>query len=111
MKAGTYYIGDPCYVFDEHWTEVLKLTDYFRKDELYGHEIASGFVQSDGVYWDNEGNPYFVDSGTIAILPVKLLDIDSTRDAELGNTFTFWEDFDVKIKEGVFEFGNIKIEA
>ena len=73
MEAGRYYVGDLCYVFNqEDWDEVCALT-------IKGNECLSGEFEmkdgrkfamyntkyGDGVYRDQYGNKFAVDSGTI----------------------------------------------
>lgn len=73
MKAGLYYIGDLCYVFNqEDWDEVCSLTiegnrclegEFEMKD---GRKFAMYNTRyGDGEYYDQFGNRYSVDSGTI----------------------------------------------
>lgn len=73
MKAGLYYIGDLCYVFNqEDWDEVCALTiegsrclegEFEMKD---GRKFAMYNTRyGDGEYYDQFGNRYSVDSGTI----------------------------------------------
>ena len=79
MPAGNYYIGDLCYVFnDADWDEICSLT-------IKGHECLSGEFQmkdgrrfamystkfGDGLYRDQFGNKYGVDSGTIGCVLVE----------------------------------------
>lgn len=76
MPAGSYYVGDLCYVMDdEEWREVCKLT-------IVGNECIEGeftlpdgrrFAMygtkwGDGEYYDYTGNAYSVDSGTIGCI-------------------------------------------
>lgn len=83
MEAGTYYIGDLCYVFSsEDWDEVCALTikdgeclsgEFELKD---GRKFAMYNTKyGDGTYRDQFGNEYSVDSGTIGCVRWK----DTTR--------------------------------
>ena len=78
MKAGLYYIGDLCYVLDnKDWDEVCELT-------INGHQCLGGEFEfkdgrrfaiyntkfGDGVYHDQFGNKYCVDSGSIGCIKV-----------------------------------------
>ncbi len=75
IPAGQYYIGDPCYaVKREDWDYLLKQTSCF--DREIGMLPDGGLVlaypteDGDGLYDDNEGNVYPVDSGLIGLVPV-----------------------------------------
>jgi hypothetical protein len=79
MPAGTYYIGDPCYLFngptgDEWWN---KLCDLMFRPMYHGLlEVDRITVWSDstnfgdGSYSSNKDREYFVDSGTIGIVRI-----------------------------------------
>jgi hypothetical protein len=122
MAKGTYYIGDPGYVFDKSWTKVLDLTDDFEKnDGVFTIDGETGYAGStaygDGTYIDNHRRRYFVDSGLLSILPVSFLDIDEVFTRESVKKFrgahliTFKEDFVCDIDDGVFTFGDIVIDT
>lgn len=120
FKAGKYYIGDPCYIFDQSWNQVLDETDFFNKEpqELFGDQICCGSTAyGDGEYKDNLGNSYYVDAGLIGILPVSLLLIDlkyteeQVIQEEGMHIHEFKEDFEVEIDHGIFHFGSIVINT
>ena len=68
MKAGTYWIGDLCYVMHDEWDEVCNIT-------ISGHSVKDGEFKladgrefatyctayGDGMYSDQDGNVYGVD--------------------------------------------------
>ena len=99
MPAGTYYIGDLCYVLNDRWDEVcdLVLADHFCRDGIFTLKDGTRFAMfttkyGDGEYLDQDGNSYTVDSGSIGC--VMLMDIsESERDLakmqKLGNIMTF----------------------
>ena len=73
----TYYIGDLCYVMHDVWDEVCELT--FPEGTITSFEgqfqLADGrkflmfdTLYGDGEYFDNLGNTYPVDSGTIGAI-------------------------------------------
>ena len=121
FKAGTYYIGDPCYIFDKSWGKVLDIARYFESENvvnLFGFDcLAGSTAYGDGTYFDNFGKDYCVDAGLIDILPVELLDIDKCytkeqiENEEGMHIVTFESDFDVWISNGHFYFGNIDINT
>ncbi len=120
FSAGRYYIGDLCYVIKEdNWDELLKQSGClgldFKSDQWFGifkdfKLYAGGTAHGDGVYRDNKGNEYAVDSGTLGIISADWLD-DENDANELGNIIEFAEDFEVSMHNGVFEFGNIIIDT
>ena len=75
MKAGTYYVGDLCYVMHEDWDEVCALTingnraiggEFNLKD---GRRFAIyNTMYGDGSYNDQFGGEYWVDSGSIGCI-------------------------------------------
>ena len=116
LPKGKYYIGDPCYIFDESWSSILEQTDFFRNDNpIFG--ISNFFVHStywgDGTFNDTKGNNFAVDSGLIGILPYELLSIDKVLDEK--DTYFLIKEFDssfaVSYDEGVFIFGDIYIDT
>lgn len=119
MKAGTYYVGDPCYIFDKSWDEIITNNDYFseRKEyNLYGYQCWVGqTAYGDGCYADNEGNEYAVDAGIIGVLPVELINLDKCTSLEdINNSpymhiIEFTEDFCVDYDNGTFYIGDFRI--
>lgn len=68
MPAGRYWVGDLCYVLDDVWDEVWRLCDGV-------HTLADGrrvaifsTVHGDGIYDDDDGNEYAVDSGSLGCI-------------------------------------------
>jgi len=85
VPPGSYYLGDPCYsVPDGDWDELLSSCDYFRASpvgKVRGFEVLSfSTAYGDGVYKDQHGNAYSVDSGMIGLVPVELCDGESLYD-------------------------------
>lgn len=123
FKKGTYYVGDPCYLFDKSWGDVLNETNFFywpHNGELKfrGKVVAAGSTAyGDGTYQDGEGREYWVDSGMIGILPISLEKIDNKfREGKPfkeggAHVIKFTTDFDVEISDGIFTFGNIVINT
>ena len=59
MPAGTYYIGDPCYIFEKSWDKVLNETNYLQNDTLFGKPVCiDSTAYGDGLYTDNFGQDY-----------------------------------------------------
>ena len=126
MPAGSYYIGDLCYVMtDEEWDEVCSLTivnnqciegEFTMKD---GRRFAMyGTRWGDGEYYDYTGNAYSVDSGTIGCIKFSDIRAKKYEDIEsLGVLHEFSTDFVTGGGRGDFEwsgviqFGRIAIET
>ena len=114
LPAGEYYIGDLCYLFKEHddWLEFidkyLKGTEdpynqEYKSEKYFSHNTEYG----DGIYFDQFGNEYPVDSGSIGALPKELA--TKTDDGCLLKTFD--DDFECSFEDGTFYFGEIEIET
>jgi hypothetical protein len=127
FKAGTYYIGDPCYVIqdkDENWDQFLK-NYYNHKSEFKGFSIlVDETAYGDGSYRDNvNGVQHLVDSGLLSVMPIELIKQETKKsDEELLLTnehsdtrgysvITFEEDFDATMYMGVLVVGHIVIDT
>ena len=119
LPAGTYYIGDPCYIFEKSWMELLNATDYL-SDGLFTFRGFTGFASNtmygDGLYHGSPMGRIPVDAGLIGCLPVEMLEIDQKVTAEeivadeIGIIVTFEKPFVVdRDDDGTFQFGNIHI--
>ena len=102
MPAGTYYIGDLCYVMHDEWTEVCSLT-------INEHTILDGeFQLKDGrqfaIYSTAYGDGYYSNNRNDTMLPVdavcigciRIEDIDQSNpknNIDLGMTITFESEF------------------
>ena len=120
MPAGTYYVGDLCYVLceDRDWSSVCESMfsseygnptpgEYTLPD---GRRYAiQGTAHGDGSYMDTiNGGGYPVDSGTIGcILVSDLTDTDHPSFwIDGGNIIEFDAPFNVYASNGVIHFGN-----
>lgn len=81
LPAGTYYVGDLCYILGDNngydWMHVLNATNYLRGEGEVGacsyngiSFFCSGTMYGDGSYNDDEGRSYGVDAGIIGCFPV-----------------------------------------
>jgi hypothetical protein len=113
MMRGNYFVGDLCSILSENaWKELDVLSH--AKDNKYGTEghfiLSNGRVlvifhlpNGDGVYPDQKGRNYFVNSGTIGLtlvegLEVEYGDIDKNEDWDSklkmsGNIIDYKKDF------------------
>lgn len=118
LKKGTYYVGDPSYIFNDSWDVIIHETDYFEISEIFGEDCCVGdTAYGDGTYCDNFGRKYNVDSGLIGILPISLINIDNEITIEEieksydMHIIEFNDDFEVSISNGIFEFDDIIIDT
>jgi hypothetical protein len=115
VKAGTYYIGDLCYVLgddDATWAEVRNHIQTGGEHCLSnGTEIAVYSTHyGDGVYEDNAAHGYTVDSGSLGCVRVE--DLTDGADTEGGRIVTFAEDFSTyKTPKAAIVFGHIRIST
>ena len=114
MPAGTYYIGDLCYVMDNEWDDVCSkiivdntvVEGEFALDD--GRVFANfSTAYGDGVYADYQDKNYAVDSGNIGC--IKIDDIRNPNNGDikrLGNIVTFDAPFNCHSDGKVITFGN-----
>lgn len=123
MQAGTYYVGDLCYVMHDCWDEVCDLT-------IKEHECLEGEFElkdgrrfalystkyGDGLYPSNIGKNLSVDAGLIGCIRVEdIRDPEATEAAmnSLGVVYEFGTDFITEgcRKTGVIQFGRVIVET
>lgn len=72
LPAGTYYVGDLCYVLkDEVYNKVIHYQGFHTNSE---HIIGVYHTGDDGAWKDNRGRVYGVDGGNIGIAPIEVCD-------------------------------------
>lgn len=120
MPAGTYYVGDLCYVMHDRWDEFCSTTITLNECRdgkfTYPDGVATchfGTYYGDGVYEDQHGNSYPVDAGLIGIIKVSDIKDESFNqtDCDLGNIIEFDSDFECYDDDGVLYFGHIRIDT
>jgi hypothetical protein len=83
VPAGTYVLGDPCYVVpNDDWIKLLESCEYFKRPVGIsgGYEVlAFGTKWGDGCYLDNKGREYPVDAGLIGLVPIAYADLTQTN--------------------------------
>jgi len=109
LPAGTYYIGDICYVLDDViYESVFGETGY--EEGLYMKDSEQFLVGQtfcgDGEFSGSDGCKYAVDAGVIGIVSEGLIssDPDSGKDTNGGKVYTFSSDVLVTMEKGVFTF-------
>jgi hypothetical protein len=118
MKAGTYYIGDLCYVMHDRWDEFCELTcsgnnvldgEFNLKD---GTRFATFTTKyGDGTYKDEQGNEYPVDAGLIGCINVKDITPTELGNLSSGRVIEFVQDFSTFSAGGVLRFGSVVIDT
>lgn len=118
LPAGTYYIGDPCYVLSkEQWSEVCEAIAQVGEEQfanqalelMIDNKFPIGIAPT--LYGDGEfhisGDKSLlipVDSGTIGCVPIEhVQDLEEAK--ELGWVTEFNEPFEIRYDEGVIRFG------
>ncbi len=115
LPAGKYFIGDPCYVFnDDTWDTLCeKHLDAMSTGEIFefnGHQVWShSTAYGDGVYGDQNGAEYGVDAGLLGIVPIAL--IEDPAGEELGTMIEFQRSVVVSYENGTFYIGHITIKT
>lgn len=75
-----FYFGDPCYVlgdefYHEVWGGIYEYQDCIVKEPKTGMRFAvHGTAYGDGTYYGSDGNEFGVDSGTLALIPLELVE-------------------------------------
>lgn len=125
LPAGTYYIGDPCYVVadGDDWAAFCTAYDKASPDATESAVITfkgrQCFVSStntgDGCYRDNYGDEYPVDAGMLAAVPADL--VPAPTRAGLVHSKFFVEPFRVGADKGRWkrrkriQFGHLTINT
>jgi len=83
LKAGLYYIGDPCYVFNKSWDKFLDAKDKSEDNQVFNDiPFFAAYLSQDLTQSDNYGNTYPIDSVTIGCIPVGMLLVDKETSVE-----------------------------
>ena len=119
LPAGAYWVCDPCYAIPkDRWEEWLKIAGLHDAEEM--PQILSGALDGkmcigigtaygDGVYYDQYGGEYGVDSGLIGLVPKEIA--DQNLDDEIFHVF--WEDIECYFNgdTGEIVLGHIVIQT
>ena len=120
LPAGTYYVGDLCYVLKNSWDAVCNMVIADR-DCLDGEfKLPDGRVFAmyntafgDGLYNDQYGNEYCVDSGSIGCIRLDDCDVNLEKiiDDGLGKTFQFANSFKTYSDGRTINIGRVCIDT
>lgn len=119
MPAGKYFVGDPCYVFDDDkaWQDFINICEQNFGSSFSGTlndhlVVAIGTAYGDGVYEDLTGRAYPVDAGLLGAVPLKLIEkMGGKIQKNLGYLIEMPEDFYVYDDEGTIHIGDIEINT
>jgi hypothetical protein len=118
MKAGTYYIGDLCYVMHDRWDEFCALTCVENRvlDGEFNLRDGTRFATfttkwGDGTYRDQAGRTYGVDAGLIGCINVKDIAPSELENLTDGHLVEFINDFSTSSAGGVITIGNVVIDT
>ena len=118
LEAGTYYVGDLCYVFgDDDWPEICEAIEK-SEDGYIEHKGFTMFFANtkygDGTYTDQYGYDYSVDAGLIGAVAIKHLSEEFVRvinNGKLGQVHEFERSFTCSEDDGVIMIGKYIINT
>lgn len=121
MSAGLYYVGDLCYVLHDEWDEVCDILfgdsesniipegEFKLKD---GRRFALySTAHGDGTFYDNEGNRYMVDAGSIGCIRIEDIRQTPKNFINGGVALTFLQPFNTSTDGSTLTFGHITIDT
>lgn len=107
VPPGDYWLGDPVYSNGKRWH--LIVDDYLKNSPIGSHGkvwfIAFGTIHGDGIFQDQDGREYPVDSGTIGLTPVAF----ATKAPFGSHRVSFSEPIECRLEGHVLHFGEIEI--
>lgn len=114
IPAGTYFLGDPCYVVpDELWSPLLDATRFFEDDPhiLFQGKyniLAFSTAYGDGCFRGSDGKDYGVDAGMIGLVETTI------NPAAVATDYTSIVTFDrptqcTRDLDGTLTFGDVVI--
>lgn len=123
-ETTAYYVGDLCYVMHDVWDEVCSIVPFDNSETFFqlkdGREFyMMGTAFGDGLYSDQEGRTYGVDSGTIGAIRVEdirdeLADPYELKERGLGQVIQVidsLENYEVHAEDGLLTFGPVSIDT
>ncbi len=109
LPAGTYYVGDICYVLDETLYDTFwgMVNDY--KEGKYtvnaGTFVVANTAYGDGVYVGSDGFTYGVDSGTIGMVQSSIID-KNRKHFKFTKKYRFKTSVSFTFLDGIFTITN-----
>lgn len=121
LPAGEYYVGDLMYaaeaddwLFEAAWTPDRGAPHFFTSPDGNHHGCAMRTALGDGVFFDQDGDSYCVDSGGLGAIAAEAINPDDREHlAGLGFFITYAEPFSCTYTEeyGICSFGNFHIKT
>lgn len=110
MKAGTYYIGDLCYVMHKEWDEVCSNLEDGEHTLADGRTYAIyGTAHGDGSYDTCTEVSIDVDSGTIGCILLEDIREELPKDGFV--IVEFKQPFDTGVENGLIYFDHVEIDT
>lgn len=97
VPAGEYYIGDPSFAFSyKDWDKICKINHPKARHNIVYEFKNSHFliisVGGDGGFLDTTGKEYTVESGSLGLVPIEIVDPEMLDDCKsFGRFITFSE--------------------
>lgn len=120
LPAGSYYVGDICYVIgdddtDENGNKIYKSVIYQEGFHTNGkHIIGVYHTGDDGAWEDTKGRIYGVDAGNIGIVPAELCSskrFKNFRQITINNEFKFgWKGRKIYLEDPVNSENSFEID-
>jgi hypothetical protein len=119
LPAGTYYVGDLCYVLDSVWDKVCEqiISGETVKNGIFNLDDGTQFAiystkYGDGIYKDEIGNEYAVDSGSIGCVKIDNLLAESLNSVQqYSAVVSFDQGLTCYEDNGVIYIGDIVIDT
>lgn len=117
LPAGTYFIGDPCYVMDDQdwlrfcqWFDRVEAGEETEDDLEEWNGVAAGYTRyGDGTYSTSHGN-FSVDSGMIGVIEgsywVSGKPEELERYNDIGMVIEFKQPFEFRCHNSSFTISN-----
>ena len=112
LPAGKYFIGDFCNVLDAKTYDEVTKKIVLKNNVLMSHMceidgkkiVYSNTTYGDGMYKDNQGRKYAVDSGIISIVPYELCKSEEfePEKCDYGTIYDFTSEVVFGVNKGVF---------
>ena len=106
FPAGTYYFGDPCYVINDNWMNLLESTDFLEDySSTEWKTRAASTAYGDGTYHGMgmmSQTSFPVDAGVIGVVPLNEMEVPADKVPSYGKMFTMNTPFTFEAKEGCF---------
>ena len=119
LKAGKYFIGDPCYVIDDpiddgkRWDRFCDEfcggdgIEEFDGENIFVHHTMYG----DGCFAGTDNHNYPVDAGIIGVIPISLCTSKIKSTKGYGRIVNFKKDFSATYENGIFYIGDVEINT